>query len=228
MTGRSCWCLELFRKRPADGAQHRRRRVQPPRAGRRVAGGRIDRRAALPCQRAALCRRSAARRDEPRDARLAAPDPPGARSADDDCGSGRRRRSSGRGSPSSRSSTRAPTSAPASPATSTTRSRRTSPPSACTSRPVCRSLGPRHRRPARADDGARRRPPGARRGAALDQPASDRPRSRIARSPRRLAALARQFTAETGVRVQRGHCRTRVRCRAETSNPNCFASPAKR
>ena len=37
MTGRSCWCLELFRKRPADGAQHRRRRVQPPRAGRAVA-----------------------------------------------------------------------------------------------------------------------------------------------------------------------------------------------
>ena len=29
MTGRSCWCLELFRSGELDGAQHRRRRVQP-------------------------------------------------------------------------------------------------------------------------------------------------------------------------------------------------------
>ena len=37
MTGRSCWCLELFRKGQLDGAQHRRRRVQPACARRGVA-----------------------------------------------------------------------------------------------------------------------------------------------------------------------------------------------
>ena len=42
MTGRSCWCLELFRERAAHGAQHRRRRVQPPRARRRSRASRRE------------------------------------------------------------------------------------------------------------------------------------------------------------------------------------------
>ena len=75
---------------PADRAQHRRGRVQPARPGRGIARGRVDARPALPRQRPALRRRSAARRDEPRDARMAAADTTGARSADDDRGSGGR------------------------------------------------------------------------------------------------------------------------------------------
>ena len=77
-------------KRAADGAEHRRGRVQPAGARRSGARGRFDRRPAVPRERAAVCRRSAARRDEPCDARMAAADQTGARSADDDRGSGRR------------------------------------------------------------------------------------------------------------------------------------------
>ena len=90
MTGRSCWCLELFRSGKLTA-----RNIDVVECSRlapavRVAPTGRDPGPALPRERAAVCRRSSARRDEPRDARMAAADPPGAGSADDDRGSGRR------------------------------------------------------------------------------------------------------------------------------------------
>ena len=187
-------------ERPADGAQHRRRRVQPARAGGRVAAGRADPRPALPRQRAALCRRSAARRDEPRDARMAAADAPGTGSADDDRGSSRRGDRAGapwRAVHRARAGRRALAHRPRRPrhARAGIHRRR----AAHRSRPVA----PRAARSgaARAASGRSTRP--ARASTRRDDPsaACARRRSRTGRSPKRSARLSRQFTADTGVRV---------------------------
>ena len=190
MTGRSCWCLELFRAPAADGAEHRRGRVQPSRARRAVARGGVDPRLALSRQRAAVRRRSAARRHEPRDARMAAADPAGARSADDDRGSigrgdrtGAPRRAIGRACAGRRAlphRPRRPRHARAGIRGGRTAHRG-------------RAVAPRAARSgaAGAAAGARRRPSGSRRGQAIDhQPAPVAAREPIARRSARRACRA--------------------------------------
>ena len=96
---------------------------------------------------------------------------------------------------------RGPTNAPASPATSTTRSPRDSRRSDCTSRPVWRNLAPADR----AQPALRRALDAARQG--LEE--ARRSITSLRRSPlenrslgEALAALSREFTADTGVRVR--------------------------
>ena len=184
MTGRSCWCLELF-----QSGQLTARNIDVVECSRLAPAvksqpGGADARPALSRERAVVCRRSAARRHEPRDARVAAADAAGARPADDDCRSSRRGHRAGAASASSRSSTRGPTNARALPATSTTRSRRDSPPSDCTSRPAWRISSRATGRGPRCGGRSTRR---VRVSTRRDDPSrvSGRRRSRTGRSPKR-------------------------------------------
>ena len=226
MTGRSCWCLELFRS-----GQLTARNIDVVGCSRlapavAVARGRVDRRPALPRERAALCRGSAARRDEPRDARMAAPDATGARSADDDRRSGRRgdragapRRAIHRACPGRRALAHRPR-----------RPRHAragdSPPSACTSRPACRISSRatgrgrrcawRSTRPVRAST-KRRRSITSLRASPLEN--------------RSLAEALGALVAPVHGRHRRARPHwtspTSARC-PPRSNPSCSGSPARR